>query len=166
MNELISRRNQYYLRIFGIYQIIGATIYLAYFFLNFHFAIFLNVRLFVFFFSIIGLFCYSIYCGNLCLKPSLDALKYSLINQLLQVFGFAVFGFVFIYDNGVRTSLILDLSDSVAITEKISILGTDISINAEPEKLEISFNILAIVFVYWLDVLIREYKKSLRNKNQ
>ena len=41
------------------------------------------------------LFFYSIFCGILCLSSKENALRHSLINQFIQVVGFAILGFSF-----------------------------------------------------------------------
>jgi hypothetical protein len=103
-------------------------------------------------------FGYSVYCGILCIKSRNDALTHSLINQFLQVLGFAVFGFAFSYVSGLFVSVGLDLSTSIELKFNLGISKFDFKFNREVERIEVSFNLVAFGLIYWIDRLMKAVK--------
>lgn len=108
-------------------------------------------------------FAYSILCGIYCLKQKPNALMFSLINQILQFIGFAVWGFAFYYVAGIYLSIGLDMSKSTKLIFNFGLSKFDLSINSEPERVEISINLIALFFIIWIDKLVR--KSKVENKN-
>lgn len=108
-------------------------------------------------------FAYSIYSGTLCIKNMRNALTHSLINQFLQLLGFAVLGFAFAYVAGLYVSLGLDLSKSIEIKFNFGVSKFDFNINREQERTEIDFNLVAFGIIYWIDKLMKKVKEERRN---
>ena len=103
-------------------------------------------------------FAYSIFYGTLCIKHKSNALTLSLINQFLQLIGFAFFGVAFTYVAGLYLSVGLDLSNSINMKFDVGISKFDFNINREHERAEINFNLVAFAFIYWIDKLMKEIK--------
>jgi hypothetical protein len=108
-------------------------------------------------------FAYSFFCGVLCIKQKSNALAHSLINQFLQLIGFAFFGFAFAYVAGFYLSVGLDLSSSIEIKFGAGISKFDFNINREHERTEINFNIVELGLIYWIDKLSTKIKAEKTN---
>ncbi len=80
-------------------------------------------------------------------------MTHSLVNQFLQLFGFAFYGVAFTYIAGLYLSVGLDLSNSIDMKLDIGISKFDFNINREHRRVEINFNVVAFVFIYWIDKL-------------
>jgi hypothetical protein len=147
----------------GWYQIIGgaigAIIILYSVFNSTQFSA-LNISIYVF---MLLFFAYSIFCGTLCLKHKDNALIHSLINQFLQLIGFAFFGFAFTYVAGLYLSIGLDLSNSIDMKFDVGISKFDFNINREHERAEINFNLVAFALIYWIDKLMKKIKEEKTN---
>ncbi len=103
-------------------------------------------------------FAYPVFCGTLCLKSKESALRHSLINQFLQLLGFAFFGFAFSYVAGIYLSIGLDLSKSIDVKFDIGVSKFDFNINREAERAEINFNLVAFGLIYWIEKLTKKLK--------
>jgi hypothetical protein len=108
-------------------------------------------------------YAFSIYCGILCIKHKNNALKHSLVNQLLQLLSFAVLGFAFAYVAGLHVSVGLDLSTSIEMKFNFGISNFDFNINRELERTEINFNLVAFGLIYWIDKLMKKLKEEKTN---
>jgi hypothetical protein len=117
----------------------------------------LNILIYVF---MLLFFIYSIFCGTLCIQHKANALTHSLINQFLQLIGFAVFSVAFSYVAGLYLSVGLDLSNSVNMKFNIGISKFDFNINRELERAEINFNLVAFGLIYWIDKLMKKLKEE------
>ena len=103
-------------------------------------------------------FSYSIFCGILCIKKNEDALVHSLINQMLQVFGFAIMGFALKYIAGFYLTIGIDLSNSLEFSFGTGISKFDFNFNNQKERLELDVNLIALAFIYWIDKLMQKVK--------
>ena len=110
-------------------------------------------------------FAFSIYCGILCLKKNNGALILSLINQILQVIGFAMVGFAFQYAAGVYLTAGLDLTESFNFTFGAGLSKFNFNINNEPQRLEVTFNFIALGLIILIERIKKEIKEE-RDKNQ
>ena len=147
----------------GWYQIIGGAIgILIILYSLFALTQFSGLVILVYIFMLL-FFAYSIYCGTLCIKCKNNALMHSLINQFLQILGFAVFGFAFAYVAGLYLSVGLDLSKSFEMKFNFGISKFDFNINREQERAEINFNLVAFGLIYWIDKLLKKVKEEKRN---
>lgn len=112
------------------------------------------------FFIMFGFFVYSIFCGTLCLYAKETALRHSLINQFLQVLGFAMFGYAFNYVAGLYLTIGLDFSNSFDIKFGAGISKFDFNINRETERTEMNFNLVAFGLIFWIDKLMHKIKEE------
>ena len=113
---------------------------------------------------ILSFFLYSIYCGILCLSNRKYALLHSLINQFIQLFGFAILGFAFYYVAGVYFSIGFDLSTSLEMKLNFGFSKFDFNINREQERIEIDFNIISFALILWIDKIRNKLKDELINR--
>jgi len=142
----------------GSYQIIGGAIgvimILISLFGTTQFAG-LNILIYTFMFIF---FAYSTFCGTLCISSKQTALRHSLINQFLQLLGFAFFGFAFSYVAGLYLTIGLDLSKSIEVKFGFGISKFDFNINRGAERVDISFNLVAFGLIYWIEKLAKKIK--------
>ena len=99
------------------------------------------------------LFGYSIFSGVLCVENKNAALQHTLINQILQILGFALLGFGFSYAAGLYINIGIDLTDGLNMTLGTGISKVELNINREHERISFSFNLVAIALVYWINTL-------------
>jgi hypothetical protein len=144
----------------GVYQIIGGAvgiILLLYSLIsNNHF----SGLLLLLFGVMLLFFVYSIFCGTLCVQQKPMALQHSLINQFLQLFGFAVLGFSFSYVAGIFIAVGIDLSSAIEFEFNLGISKFDMNINMETERTEVTFNLVALALIYWIDTLVKKAKAA------
>ena len=153
MNSLISKKTSSKLKTLGLYQIIGGaigTLLVIWGLINGQQITGFVILPYLF---IILFFGYSIYCGTLCLQTKPNSLKYSLINQILQVIGFAMFGFAFKYAAGIYFSAGLNLTESFNLTFGAGISKFDFNFNNEKERLEVDFNFVALGLIVFIERL-------------
>ncbi|MFI5407174.1 MAG: hypothetical protein ACHQ1D_11785 [Nitrososphaerales archaeon] len=105
-------------------------------------------------------FCYSIFCGILCLKSKETALKFSFINQVLQIIGFSIMGYSFIYVAGIYLLIGFDLTESFKLTFGVGVSSLKISLNSDPEVTRFDINIIGILVLIWVDRLSRKIKQE------
>lgn len=160
MEKPTSNQVQSHISKLGYYQVIGGALGIILLFLtalqNDSFTI-LVVFIYLFMCSA---FVYSVLCGMLCLKKKEKALKFSLINQILQLVGFAVLGYAFQYAAGVYLTVGVDLTKSVNMDLGFGISKFNFNFNHEKEKLEFDFNLVALVLIYWIDKLMNKVKEE------
>lgn len=160
MKKLVSKETESDISKLGIYQIIGGLVGIFFIlwgiFASFHFTA-LTVLIYLF---ILAFFCYSIFCGILCLKTKKNALSHSLANQIFQLFSFAMMGFAFKYVSGVFFSTGLDLTDSIKFNFNMGISRFEFNFNNEEDRLEININLIALAVIYWIDKLMKRVKEE------
>lgn len=100
----------------------------------------------------------------MCVKTRIGALRLSLINQLLQIIGLAMFAFEFKYVAGVHFDLGIDLTESFNITFAAGVSTFSFNFNNEAEKLVINFNVVAFIFIILIEGLKKRIKEE-QNKN-
>ena len=118
----------------------------------------------MFYLLMISFFSYSVYCGVLCLNGMKKALQQSQINQILQVFGIALMGFAFQYVAGVYLFIGLDLANDINITFGAGISTFNFNINKQHHRVDVSFNLVAFAFIYWIDQLMKKVKLQASQK--
>lgn len=160
MNKLISKDTDSDLTKLGIYQIAGGALGIIFILWGITASSFLTGGAVLLYLFILLFFCYSIFCGILCVKAKKNALAYSLVNQILQLFGFAMMGFAFKYIAGFFFSIGLDLADSFNISFGAGISKFELNFNNEEERLEININLVALGFIYWIDNLMKRIKEK------
>ena len=109
---------------------------------------------------VILIFSYSVFCGILCLKENKNALGHSLANQLLQVIQFSAFGLLYEYAAGVYMTVGLDLTESFQFSFSAGFSSISLNLNGDRDLLELKFNIVAIILVFWIDKLIKKVKEE------
>jgi len=97
------------------------------------------------------LYGYSIFCGTHCIMYKKNALMHSLINQFLQLIGFAFLGFAFTYVAGFYISIGLDFSNSIEFKLNFGLSTIDFNLNREYDRTEIRLNLIALGLLYWID---------------
>jgi hypothetical protein len=161
MKKLISEQTLSDLTKLGIYQIGGGGVGI----LIVVWAIYKNMTLSVItsilYLLILAFFSFSIFYGFLCTKAKKNALKYSFINQVLQIAGFAAFGFAFNYIAGFYFIVGLDLSETFEFSFGVGISKVNFVLNSDSEKLQIDFNIVAFIIVIWIDKLMKRVKAEI-----
>jgi len=105
-------------------------------------------------------FCYSIFCGILCLKAKETALTHSFINQVLQILSFSIIGYSFTYVAGIYFSIGFDFTESFKLTFGVGVSSIKISLNINPEITRFEINIIGILILIWVDRLIRKIKQE------
>ncbi len=105
-------------------------------------------------------FAFSIYCGILCLKKHSIALKLSLINQILQVIGFAMFGVSFQYVAGIYFTVGLDLTQSFNLNFGLGIPTFKFYINDGSHQLLVTFNFVALGLIIFIEKLRKQIKEK------
>jgi hypothetical protein len=108
----------------------------------------------------IALYGYSIYCGILLLKKQISGLRYSVLNQILQIVSFSIFGFAFQYVSGIHLSIGLDLTDSFNFIFNVGISSWQITVNGDSQALGFSFNLVALFLIFWIEKLKSKMEKE------
>lgn len=98
---------------------------------------------------------YSIYCGVLCGDTKENCLRHSRINQLLQLVGFAGFGYAYFFAAGIFISVGADLTYGPDLDFKLGISSMDLQFNTGAEWLKINVNLVAIGLLVWINKTIR-----------
>ena len=155
------KKNYVKLNILGFYQILGGLlgcIISGWIFIS---LISIQPPQDILFYTILSsisffLFIYSIVCGFLLLKKQniIKALKFSLINQVLQLVNFSIFGFAFKYISGFYLSTGFDLSNNSFIF-KWGVSSWEILMNSNSTINEVNINIFALVLILLIDKLIK-----------
>ncbi len=144
----------------GIYQIVGGAIGVILIFWAIINGQQLAGLIFLVYLFMFLFFTFSIYCGILCLKKNNSALNLSLINQILQIIGFAMFGFAFQYAAGVYLTAGLDLTEAFNFTLGAGVSKFDVNINNENQRMEVTFNFIALGLI----ILIEKLKKQVKEE--
>ncbi len=132
------------------YQMIGGLIGLA-----FMFAIFFNVEeinnSYIFILGLGFLFyIFSFIAGLFLFQGKTYALKISLINQILQIFGFSFWGYGFEYVAGVSFDFFIKYTDSLDFTINIGLSNWHILLNNDTGIEQVSINMVALVLAIFI----------------
>lgn len=158
MNKIFSKEIGSDIIKLGFYQVIGGAIGIFLIIWSIYRSVLLSgSTVLVYLFMLLFFLC-SLYCGILCIKLNRTALKYSFINQCFQIIGFAFFGFAFKYVAGFYLTFELDLTNSIDFGFGAGVSKLYLSINSEPERIELTFNIVAVAMVLWIEKLMRKIK--------
>jgi hypothetical protein len=114
----------------------------------------------VFFSMDIMLFTYSIFCGVLLVKSKKAGLNLSLINQFLQLIGWAIFGFAFSFSAGITLAFGIDLTNSLLFDLTWGLSRCDFTFNRDAEKIAVNFNLVALYLIYFTSKLKSRIKKE------
>lgn len=144
------------LKALSIYQIAGGVIGLA--LTAWIFAEYIDsmTGLLLTLFSIaIVLYVYSVYCGILLLKNHVLGLKYSLINQVLQVLSFSALGFAFQFVAGGYIYVGVDLTEGFLLKLNAGISTWQIIVNDDEQMLSANINLVALYLIIFIEKIKR-----------
>ena len=161
MEKVISKETESDLIKLGLYQVVGGAVGLILILWSIYKSPLMSGLLVLIYLLVLLFFGYSILCGILCLKLKKNALEYSLVNQILQVVGFAMMGFAFKYVAGFFLTIGLNLSDSIKFGFGAGISKFDFNFNNERERFELDFNLIAFALIYWIDRLMKRVKQEI-----
>lgn len=164
MKELISKELKSDLNKLGIYQIAGAAVGVLLIFWSIYNTELLSGFIVMIYLFMFLFFAYSVFCGFLCIKTRSNALKHSQINQSLQVFGLAIFGFAFKYVAGVYLIFGLNLTESFELDFGAGVSQFGFSFNSGTDKLQLDINFVAIILIYWIYRLMQKVKTEIEIK--
>lgn len=135
----------------AIYQIAGGIIGL-YFFVFRDLLIYLDYQVFpaFTFFLAALLFSYSVFCGIILLQRRAKALEYSLVNQYIQIVGFAGSGLIYRYVSGISFGVGIENGDSVTFGFRFLISSIDVDFNSESSDRGLVVNFVAAGIIYML----------------
>ena len=137
------------LKTLGVYEIIGGIIGLLILLtINIEYLNSANITSLVI--SLI-LYVFSIYCGYLLLNGELQkGINLSIYNNLIQIVGFGVLGFVFKFTSGICLGINLDMTNDTLLRLNFDISNLHINIKGSSEITFISFNFLSMFIVRYL----------------
>ena len=139
------------LKALGVYQIIGGIIGIGLTINLISTLISIPKILFPLFFVAFSLFSYSIICGIIIFKSIKKGLRYSKINQILQVVHFMAFGYAYQYISGINFSIGLDLTESLNFKANLNLSAWQLNINTDDPNLIINLNLVALFLIIWID---------------
>lgn len=145
------------LDVIAAYQIIGGTIGLV----LTGFSIYKSTDIsWVLFLIAIGFYTFSIYCGVTLFMNKGTAIRYSLINQFLQLFSFSLLGYAFEYVSGLSLFIGIDFANSLNFKSSISISTWHILVNDDSGISEINFNLVALFIIIFIVQLKKKTSKQ------
>lgn len=161
MEKWLSKETISALLKLGVYQIVGGAIgVLMILWAIFQTPVF-NITLIIIYIFILALFGYSIFCGISCIQTKRNALKHSLLNQVLQVLSFTLPGFTFSYTAGVSVFAGLVMSDSLEFNFSAGISSVTVNTMTGEDTLKLSVNIIAVLLILWINKLSKTVKEEL-----
>ena len=159
----MKTKSKFDLLIIGWYQIIGGVIgelLVLYSLFSPTQVSRLEVLVCIFIFLFFG---YSIFCGTLCIERKKNALTHSLINQFLQLLGFAFLGFAYSYVAGFYISIGLNFSNALEIKLIFGPSKFDFYLNLEYYTAGIYFNLVALGLILWIDKVAEKIEAEKAN---
>ena len=146
----------------GWYQLLGGSggaLYILYSLIAVHKRTSIQFLVFGF---MITFFIYSIFCGIKCIQLHKKALTFTMINQLFQLFGFAVTGYAFRYIAGIYLTVGVNLLHAIEFSLGYGFLKFDFSLNQHSPDVWVSFNLIAFALVFWIETLAPGFKEELK----
>jgi hypothetical protein len=95
-------------------------------------------------------FSFSIFTGYQCLKMKERALTLSYINQGIQLVGFNILGFAFIYAPCIYVYFTVDLTENLKFLVNAAIFGYRIDFHTQSRVIAININLIALIAFVWL----------------
>jgi hypothetical protein len=92
----------------------------------------------------------SIYAGICCIRTRSNAINLSFITQALQIFGFHVGSYGFLFYSGFGLLVGFDLSGITDYIFDYGIADFNFSYNSRPDVFTITINIFAVLLVIWI----------------
>ena len=156
----MTSKINFQLKVLSYYQIaggiigLGLTIWLIISLISFQWLLLLL------FLIALLLYTFSIYCGVILFKNIETGLRFSKINQVLQVIHFTALGYAFKYISGVHLSIGLDLTESLEFQFNMSISGWQFTINDDDPSIIVSLNLVALFLIVFIDKIKLKIKKE------
>jgi len=107
------------------------------------------------------LFLYSFFCGVRLIQAKENALKFSLINQCIQVFGFSILGFGFTYVSGLYLTVEFDFTEIINFNFGLGVSKFGLTFNSDSDTLAFNVNIIALLLIYWITKLMKKVKTEI-----
>ncbi len=154
MKQLMMRNQENKLKALAIYQIAGGVLGLGItIWVIAHTPVITGLLMLIFLVAL-GLYTYSVLCGILLVRQHKHGLKYSLINQYLQLVNFAILGFGLKYVSGMLLSVGVDLTGEFEMKFNFAIMSTwEFNVNRDVERIEINLNLFALFIIIFIDRL-------------
>lgn len=157
MTAISKNSNGRKLDFLSIYQMFGGLIGIVFLIYLFFQIDEINVAyIFVLGFGFV-LYIFSFAAGLFLFQRKPYGLKFSLLNQLLQIIGFSFWGFGFEYVAGLSFSVFLKYTDSFDFTTTFGLSNWHILINGDSQIREISINLVALFLVFVILKRQKEY---------
>ena len=147
-------------KILGIYQLIGGILGLLILLYSIYDTGIRAVPMLFLFLAISLFFVYSIICGVLCLKSHDLALTLSYVNQIIQLIGIGLGGYLYNYAAGVYFSLKFDFTDISSLNFNFGISKMELQFNRDISFNMLEINFVAIFLIIWIDKLQRKIKNE------
>ncbi|MEO8770368.1 MAG: hypothetical protein ABI402_09800 [Ferruginibacter sp.] len=162
----ISKETELNLLKLGLYQIIGGVIGIAIILWGIYKNAQYSISLIILYSIVVLFFLYSIYSGNLCLKPKSNALRHSLINQILQTVGFTIGVFKFKYLSGLYFTFCIEITNGISFDFGFGISKFILGFASSAKILEIDINLIAIGISFWIISLTKKIKSEIELRTE
>jgi len=135
----------------GYYQIIGGIIGILMILLSFYDKLNSN-GFFLFSLSLFIALCgFLIYSGILLIrKKHLKGLNFSIFIQAIQIISIVLLGYIFDFAVGLYLRLTIELTSDSIIGLDFGFANWNLSRNANPDLIEINFNLIAVVLLLFI----------------
>jgi hypothetical protein len=165
MTKNISKKLYSPLDYFSGYQILGGCVGIFFILISLFKVTIFSVGIFLHLFIALCLFSFSIFCGVKLLNNPIVGIKYSLLNQGLQMFCFSGFGFSYEYVAGISFNVNLYLESLMTeINGGISFLY--FATGSQTDFSRIGINIIAVILIFWLLLKVRSIDRELMNNDK
>ena len=146
----------------GYYQIIGGGIGIIMMLMNSKLS---SNGFYLFVISLFFVLCsFSIFSGILLLKKKyLTGLKFSNIAQILQILSFALFGYIYDFAIGLYLRITIELTNDTIVGLDFGFFQGVFSRTANPDRIELNINIIAIVLVLMISKYYDRIRAELNN---
>lgn len=101
----------------------------------------------------ITFYSFSVYCGSLLIKEDRVELgvKFTTVNQILQIFYISMFGLTYQYYSGIQLSFGLDLTADLLFKFDFSFSGFSFTYGSKEGEIIVMFNIIPVLVLRYLD---------------
>lgn len=147
------------------YQVIGGSLGLAIIIWGIYKTPDIETGIIVLYLFMSFFFLYSFFCGVRCIQAKRNALKCSMINQCLQLIGFAMFGFAFDYVAGLYISLEFDFTDAFSFNFGLGISNIALKFNSDSTAAVLHFNVVALLLMIWINKLMKKVNTEIEIQN-
>jgi hypothetical protein len=107
------------------------------------------------------LYTFSFISGLFLYQRKKNAIKLSLLNQIFQIIGFSFWGFGFEYVSGLSFDLFIRNTDGIDFSLNFGLSNWHMLINKDTGIQEISINLIALYFLFYISRLRKEYTQEI-----